>query len=75
MAAAHYLALNCGEQERVPERLQNDVALAGLRCLTSVIVHAAQMDLHASVAPESLTTTEAANCSVTGKTRGRIAMY
>lgn len=74
VAAAHYLALSCGEQERGSERLQNDVAMAGLRCLAAVIVHVAQMDSHASVAPESLATTEAANSSVTGKRQGRIAV-
>lgn len=75
MAAAHYLELDFGEQEHGPERIQKNVALAGLRCLAALIVRAAQMDSHASVAPESLATTEAANTSVTGRRQGRIAMY
>ncbi len=75
MAAAHYLALDFGEQIYEAEKMRRSVALAGLRYLAALIVHAAHMDSRASVAPESLTPTEAGNTSVTGRRQGRIAMY
>ncbi|KAL0048104.1 hypothetical protein WJX82_007753 [Trebouxia sp. C0006] len=61
----HYLALDFGEQIYEAEKMRRSVALAGLRYLAALIVHAAHMDSRASVAPESLTPTEAANTSVT----------
>lgn len=74
VAAAHYLALDFDEQIYEPEKMQRSVALAGLRYLAALIVHAAQMDSCASVAPETLTTPEAANTSVTGIRHGWFAM-
>jgi len=65
-AAAHYLELDCSEQDSQQEVTRVDIAAAGLHFLAALVAHAAQMDSHAPAAPESLVTTEATKASITG---------